>query len=317
MDIYTFIVMLHVIGTILGTGGATIAELQITRALKNKQVSDDERALMHVNYTMIRAGMGLLLVSVIGMYWYLGLETLVASDKLLIKDLMFAAIFINAVALHKRWVPLWLGASTSFVSWWGATLLGLAGQLPYSFVTYLIGYVVAILVFAGISNVLRSAYERGQLTGQHVKGVSGAILLVVLAALYFLISGDERARQAAEEANREPDTPAQTSVVETEPADRRTLSEVVNFEYPGGEHNVEIALTLDEDDVITDVSVADIDPENNGRFPAFEEAVSELVVGQPLPELTLQSRVGGASLTTDAWNEAVDRMQAQLDATGV
>ena len=317
MDIYTFIVMLHVIGTILGTGGATIAELQITRALKNKQVSDDERALMHVNYTMIRAGMGLLLVSVIGMYWYLGLETLVASDKLLIKDLMFAAIFIKPVALQKRWVPLSLGASTSFVSWWGATLLGLAGQLPYSFVTYLIGYVVAILVFAGISNVLRSAYERGQLTGQHVKGVSGAILLVVLAALYFLISGDERARQAAEEANREPDTPAQTSVVETEPADRRTLSEVVNFEYPGGEHNVEIALTLDEDDVITDVSVADIDPENNGRFPAFEEAVSELVVGQPLPELTLQSRVGGASLTTDAWNEAVDRMQAQLDATGV
>lgn len=33
MDIYTFIVAGHIIGTILGTGGATIAEFQIAKAL--------------------------------------------------------------------------------------------------------------------------------------------------------------------------------------------------------------------------------------------------------------------------------------------
>ncbi len=48
MDIYTLIIVTHVIGTILGTGGATIAELQINSALKDKRVSPDERALMHV-----------------------------------------------------------------------------------------------------------------------------------------------------------------------------------------------------------------------------------------------------------------------------
>ena len=311
--------MLHVIGTILGTGGATIAELQITRALKNKEVSADERALMHVNYSLIRVGMGTLLVSVIGMYWYLGLDTLLESDKLLIKDVMFAMIFLNALALQFRWVPLWLGASTSFVSWWGATLLGLAGALPYSFVTYLIGYIAAILAFAGISKVLRGAYERDQLSGRSLLVSAGIVLLITLAALYLLISGERRATEATptpaarDEAAARTEGEADPATNGTVAASERTLSEVINFEYPGGEHNVEIALTLNAEDVVTDVSVADIDPENNGRFPAFASAVREIVVGESLSELTPLSRVGGASLTTEAWNEAVARMQAELE----
>ncbi len=158
MDIYTIIVMGHVVGTILGVGGATIAEFQITRALRDKKVSDDERALMHVNYTMIRVGMAVLLVSVIGMFWYhlnAGNQFILTSEKLWIKDLMFVMIFINAIALHKRLVPLWLGASISFTSWWGATLLGMAGRLPYSFETYLIGYIIAIGVVALMSHYIR------------------------------------------------------------------------------------------------------------------------------------------------------------------
>ena len=163
MDIYTIIVMGHVIGTILGTGGATVAELQIIKALKDKKVSADESALLHVNYGMIRVGMALILVSVIAMFWYYqneGNSFLLTSEKLWIKDLMFVMIIINAIALHKRLVPLWLGASISFTSWWGATLLGLAGQLPYSFTTYLIGYIVAIFAVAGISRFLQYIHKK-------------------------------------------------------------------------------------------------------------------------------------------------------------
>jgi len=159
MDIYTIIVALHVIGTILGAGGATIAEFQITRALRDEKVSDDERALMHVNYTMIRVGMGVVLLSVVAMFWYHlseGNQFILTSEKLWIKEVMFVAIFVNAIALHKRLVPLWLGASISFTSWWGATLLGLAGRLPYSFEIYLVGYIVAIGLVAMTSHFLRA-----------------------------------------------------------------------------------------------------------------------------------------------------------------
>lgn len=165
MDIYTIIVAGHVIGTILGTGGATIAEVQITKALADKKVSPDERALMHANYTLIRVGMAIILLSIIGMFWYhlsQGNQFIITSEKLWIKDLMFVAIIVNAVALTKRWVPLWLGASVSLTSWWGATLLGLAGRLPYSFETYLIVYIVAIFVVAGVSHLIRKAVMGSQ-----------------------------------------------------------------------------------------------------------------------------------------------------------
>lgn len=158
MDIYTIIVAGHVVGTILGVGGATIAEFQITRALRDRKVNDDERALMHVNYAMIRVGMAVLLVSVVAMFWYhlsKGNDYILTSEKLWIKDLMLVAIFANAIALHKKWLPLWLGASISFTSWWGATLLGLAGRLPHSFEFYLATYVFAIGAVAGISYMLR------------------------------------------------------------------------------------------------------------------------------------------------------------------
>ena len=158
MEIYTLIVAGHVIGTILGTGGATIAEFQITKAIADKKVSPDERALMHVNYKMIRVGMALIALSVIGMFWYhlnAGNSFIYLSEKLWIKDVMFVMIILNAVALQRRWVPLWLGASISFTSWWGATLLGLAGRLPYDFVTYLTAYIIAIFVVAGILHLIR------------------------------------------------------------------------------------------------------------------------------------------------------------------
>lgn len=158
MDIYTLIVAGHVIGTILGAGGATIAEFQSMRAYRSGRPTEGERALLHVNYRMIRVGMFIILLSVIGMFWYHlreGNDFIFTSEKLWIKDFMFVAIIVNAVLLHKHIVPFWLGASISFTSWWGATLLGLAGRLPYSFVTYLIGYIVAIFVVAGILHLVR------------------------------------------------------------------------------------------------------------------------------------------------------------------
>lgn len=161
MDIYTLIVAGHIIGTILGTGGATLAEFQITHALRDRKICDGEHALLHVNYRVIRVGMAIMFLSIVGMFWYHlqeGNTFILTSEKLWIKDVMFVVIVLNAVALHKRWVPLWLGASISFTSWWGATLLGVAGRLPYNFETYVIGYIIAVFVVAGILHLVRKHY---------------------------------------------------------------------------------------------------------------------------------------------------------------
>lgn len=158
MDLYSFFVILHIIGTILGTGGATIAEIQITKALKDKRVSPDESALMHANYFLIRVGLGFIIVSALAMMWWFWENDMVhriMGDKVLFKDLLVIIIIINAVAISKRWLPLWLGASVSFTSWWMATLLGAAGKLPFSFFTYLFAYVALVLAVAGVLHIIK------------------------------------------------------------------------------------------------------------------------------------------------------------------
>jgi hypothetical protein len=306
MDIYTFLVMLHVIGTILGTGGATVAELQITRALKDKRVSMDERALMHVNYGMIRAGMAILLVSVIGMFLYFEMQEnnpMFTSEKLWIKELMFAMIFVNAVALHKRWVPLWLGASISFTSWWGATLLGLAGQLPYSFMTYLVGYAIAILAIAGLFHLLRLWSAIGILNTRTAVLSFAIILAAVVMIVYVLIQGE----QARSVIDREAQQALQ--------AEYRILTETATFEYPGGTHTYEFDFALDDNGVIQYIAGADIDPENQGRIADFIAEVNTALVGQRLVEVEPLGKVGGASLTTKAFNESLEKLQAsEVDA---
>lgn len=303
MDIYTFLVMLHVIGTILGTGGATVAELQIARALRDKRVSMDERALMHANYGMIRAGMAIIFVSIVGMFFYFeaqGSDALFTSEKLWIKDLMFIMIVLNAIALHKRFVPLWLGASISFTSWWGATLLGLAGQLPYSFTTYLIGYVIAIFAVAGLFHLLRLWARMGILNARTTVISSALILVAVVSVVYYLIQG-EQAREAATEETPE------------EAAYHRTLSHTVEYDVPGGSHTIAFSIGLDESGVIQNVEGIDVtDPDHQDNVDTFVENVNTMIVGKKLSELDAIDKVGTSSLTTDAFNESLANIQTQL-----
>ena len=85
-----------------------------------------------------------------GSTWVLG------SHKLWIKDLMVGMIVVNAILLAKRRISLWLGSAVSLTSWWGATILGLTGKLPFTFYEYLFGYIVAIFAVAGILHLIHT-----------------------------------------------------------------------------------------------------------------------------------------------------------------
>lgn len=303
MEIYTILIALHVIGTILGTGGATLAELQIIRSLKDKKVSDDERALMHVNYGMIRVGMAILLVSVVGMFWYFqtqGINHLWTSEKLWIKELMFVMIFINAVALHKRWVPLWLGASVSFTSWWGATLLGLAGQLPYNFNTYLIGYTVAIFVVAGVLHLVRQIGGGAlKIKRRNATLAVAALVFMALFALFYQVL----TQPADIENNSEV---AEVAII-------RELSSTVSYDVPGGSHTIKFTVGLDDAGRIGLVTGTDVtDPEHQANVDKFAKTLTTMIKGKKIDDLEAVDMVGSSSLTTAAFNEALTNIKAEL-----
>ncbi len=158
MDVYTFIILLHIIGTVLGTGAATLAEVHITKALKDGHVSPDEGRLLHSTYFTIRVGMAFLLVSILGMILYYISNDMVDrlfQTKVLFKEFLFVMIVINAVCISRRFVPLWLGAATSFTSWWLATILGVAGYIPLNFIQFLVGYIILVLTVAGALHFIK------------------------------------------------------------------------------------------------------------------------------------------------------------------
>ena len=295
----------HVIGTILGTGGATVAELQIVRALRDKKVSPDESALMHVNYGMIRVGMAMILISIIGMFWYYsdqGNDFLLTDEKLWIKDLMFAMIVLNAIALQRRWTPLWLGASISFVSWWGATLLGLAGQLSYSFITYLVCYVVAIFAFAGISRFLQHAGRKGYI---NKKNIVLSFLLIVMAIIVILFTTYRIFKT---------DYPATyQNIPSEEAAILRELRSTVTYTVPGGSHTVDFSIAVDDAGIIQKVSGFDVtDPGHQGSIDKFSTALTTTIQGKKLNELEAVDKVGTSTLTTDAFNVSLTGIKEQL-----
>lgn len=151
MDLHTILVLGHVLGTVLGLGGAIVAEVQITQALKDGTIEDDERALLHADYFLIRVGMALIIVSGLALvWWYLaqGSTWVLTSEKLWVKDIMMVVIIVNAVLLSKHVMPLSLGRSLSIVSWVGATVLGVWRDVPFGFWELVAVYAAVVLATA-------------------------------------------------------------------------------------------------------------------------------------------------------------------------
>lgn len=153
MDLYTFLVLSHVIGTVLGVGGATFAEVLIVRALRDGQVSIEESDLMKATYVVLRLGLFILFVSGFSFLLYYrlnGFESALYSPKLWAKLSIIVVLVVNAVLLHIHRIPLLLGSAISSVSWYAALVLGVWRGLDVGYFKILLVY----LVFVGIAYVV-------------------------------------------------------------------------------------------------------------------------------------------------------------------
>lgn len=158
MDLHTILIFGHVVGTILGVGGATLAEVQIIRALKDGVVDASEKALLHANYTMIRVGTAIIIITGLLLVWVHisdGENWVLTSQKLWFKEFLIVLIIINAFLFTKRWIPFWLGSAVSFTSWWMAAGLGMWHAVPYTFFQLLLSYIIIVFIVAGILTLIR------------------------------------------------------------------------------------------------------------------------------------------------------------------
>ena len=128
MDFGLVLIVLHVIGTILGVGAATMIEAHINQAYRDKLVSADERAILGIDYRMVRVG---LVVCVFSGFGFLLLDKFEGETETLYDPLLWAKlsviviIAINTLLLQAHRINIYWGSVFSFVSWWSAVLFGL------------------------------------------------------------------------------------------------------------------------------------------------------------------------------------------------
>ncbi len=103
------------------------------------------------------------------------------------------------------------------------------------------------------------------------------------------------------------DTSADTSAEYTD----GTYSATGDYVSPAGPSQVTVDITI-EDDSVTAVTVTPLatDPTSKGFQTQFASGIADVVVGRDIDTLDV-SRVGGSSLTSGGFNDAVEKIKAE------
>lgn len=147
-DLYKFFVILHIIGTAIGAGGATLSDILFFKSIEDGRIQKSEFTLLHTAGFAVWSGLGLLILSGMGMVilqLYDGVNLLALSTKLQSKIVIVSMILLNGVFLHWKIFPLFrksldknltkgvllshadiifTSGAVSAVSWYSALIIG-------------------------------------------------------------------------------------------------------------------------------------------------------------------------------------------------
>ncbi len=168
MDTHSILILGHIIGTILGVGGATFIEIHLNMALRDGKMDDTEKLFMKKDFLFTRIGMAIAFITGIGFiieYWSHNQMFRLMDGVFWAKMAIIVIIIINAYLLHKHKVGLYWGSAFSFVSWWTAMVLGtfltngvkfFPGNVPVSFISIMMVYGTCVVVGAWILHKFRN-----------------------------------------------------------------------------------------------------------------------------------------------------------------
>lgn len=167
--IYSFI---HLIGIVLGAGGAFMTDAMFFSSLQDKKIIESEIRFLHLGSKMIWTGLALLLISGFALF-FLDPERYLSSDRFLAKVTIVGIIIVNGIVLHAVHFPrlcrhvgdylpksrdfmkgsklLFMGGVISAVSWSTVLVLGSFKKIPYSYPQILLGYLAVLILGAVVA----------------------------------------------------------------------------------------------------------------------------------------------------------------------
>jgi hypothetical protein len=107
-----------------------------------------------------------------------------------------------------------------------------------------------------------------------------------------------------------PVTPPTPAPADTNTYKNGTYRTQRSYRTPGGTYQVDVSLTISNDKITASTLSFDADGSRDGYSKRFSSGYQSQVVGKSLEGLSV-SRVGGASLTTRAFNTALSSIRSQ------
>ena len=163
MDIYTFLVIAHIIGTILGVGGATFIEIFLNKALRDGEMDPIETDFLKTTFSVVRWGFVVAILSGFGFlifYKFTGMTFKLYDPVLWAKLTVIMIIGVNTVLLQMRKISLYWGSALSFVSWYAAAILGvMLSGATYSYLSIMFVYIAAVVVGSVILDIIRKSMK--------------------------------------------------------------------------------------------------------------------------------------------------------------
>ncbi len=170
-DPYFLLILGHIIGTILGVGGATMIEIHLNMALRDGKMDEKDREFLGIDFLITRIGMAIAFLTGFGFIWiYYSTNQLFRLESGVFwgKMAIIAIIIVNAYLLSKHKVSLYWGSAFSFVSWWTAMILGtfltngvkvVPSDPIISFITVMGVYGICVIISAFILHKIREAIK--------------------------------------------------------------------------------------------------------------------------------------------------------------
>lgn len=179
MDIRILLVILHIVGTVLGAGAATVTDYLVFKFAKDKKIDKDEFRILHTISDLIWAGLFLLLITGFGflslhLVDFTGVRDAYSVDKLWAKFTIVIILTLNGFFIHyyvlptlkkrlgkslatssfmKKSLLIFSPGAISSVSWYTALVLGAWRGLEANYWQIMGGYILILTGAVVVSNI--------------------------------------------------------------------------------------------------------------------------------------------------------------------
>ena len=169
IDIKTLFIIGHIVGAVLGAGGAFVSDAIFFSTVKDGIINKTEMRFISLGSRFVWGGLIILIISGIGLFFTNPIYY-IASTKFISKIIIVGIITINGIIFHKLHIPvlkrsvgsklinskefikrsniLMISGAVSMVSWVATLVLGSLKKIPYGIDTILSVYLV--ILFVGI-----------------------------------------------------------------------------------------------------------------------------------------------------------------------